>query len=88
VAFSLLALPVQRQCNLGLREENVILKSNVVRRGKILSRILSSYCQWGSPPQTSPAVSAFPNGEWIALGCARAEMLIITLGSRNAKAQS
>jgi hypothetical protein len=53
-----------------------------LRQGFVIALSMSS------PPQTSSAVSAFPNGERIALGCGRAEMLIITLGSRHAKAQS
>jgi hypothetical protein len=68
----------------GIVRREYRFKSRVVRCGKFFAIALSM----SSPPQTSSAVSAFPNGERIALGCGRAEMLIITLGSRNAKAQS
>jgi hypothetical protein len=64
------------------REYRFLISRCAVRQGFVIVLSMSS------PPQTSSAVSAFPNDERIALGCGRAEMLIITLGSRNAKAQS
>jgi hypothetical protein len=77
--------PIGRQCNLESSEENIILKFLVVRCGKILSR-----ARRGDPTmQASSAVSAFPNGEGIALGCRRPGNIRKELvGTRHAEAQS
>jgi hypothetical protein len=86
-------VPVGRQCNLESFEENIILKFAVVRCGKILSRACRSKFAIKSADAGSPSVSAFPNGEWIALGCGRAGIMAkmirkISVGTRNAEAQS
>jgi hypothetical protein len=80
--------PVRRQCDLESFEENIILKFLVVRCGKILSRA----CQSNSPMPASSSVSAFPNREWIALGCGRAGIVARIIrkkfvGTRHAEAQ-
>jgi hypothetical protein len=80
--------PIWRQCNLESLEENIILKflSCALRQDFVTSSSVSP------PMQASPSVSAFPNGEWIALGCGRARIVAKIIrkkfvGTRHAEAQ-